>query len=177
MKLIEYFKEEPLAIEILYIIFIVCLIYEFILIFMDKQLNLSMSTLMLFIIFAVTVHNLKNQVGDLMNRTEMIFMIAVTAILLICVATMPQYFFIFVFLLALALIVIAMSLLAKYRQKYENRKLSLIFCILAVILFIIYFVNSVYLDFTNKGSTGDSLLLLALFIISICLGWFFEKND
>ncbi|MBE6489404.1 MAG: hypothetical protein E7Z83_00870 [Methanobrevibacter sp.] len=60
MKLIEYFKEEPLAIEILYIIFIVCLIYEFILIFMDKQLNLSMSTLMLFIIFAVTVHNLKN---------------------------------------------------------------------------------------------------------------------
>ncbi|WP_407409856.1 hypothetical protein [Methanobrevibacter sp.] len=112
-----------------------------------------------------------------MNRTEMIFMIAVTAILLICVATMPQYFFIFVFLLALALIVIAMSLLAKYRQKYENRKLSLIFCILAVILFIIYFVNSVYFDFTNKGSTGDSLLLLALFIISICLGWFFEKND
>ena len=60
MKLIEYFKEEPLAIKILYIIFIVCLIYEFILIFMDKQLNLSMSTLMLFIIFAVTVHNLKN---------------------------------------------------------------------------------------------------------------------
>lgn len=60
MKLIEYFKEEPLAIEILYLIFIVCLIYEFILIFMDKQLNLSMSTLMLFIIFAVTVHNLKN---------------------------------------------------------------------------------------------------------------------
>lgn len=60
MKLIEYFKEEPLPIEILYIIFIVCLIYEFILIFMDKQLNLSMSTLMLFIIFAVTVHNLKN---------------------------------------------------------------------------------------------------------------------
>lgn len=60
MKLIEYFKEEPLAIEILYIIFIVCLIYEFILIFMDKQLNLSMSTLMLFIIFTVTVHNLKN---------------------------------------------------------------------------------------------------------------------
>lgn len=60
MKLMEYFKEEPLAIEILYIIFIVCLIYEFILIFMDKQLNLSMSTLMLFIIFAVTVHNLKN---------------------------------------------------------------------------------------------------------------------
>lgn len=104
-------------------------------------------------------------------------MIAVTAILIICVAAMPQYFYIFVFLLALALIIIIMSLLVKYRQKYENKKISLIFCILAVILFIIYFVNSVYIDFTNKGSIGDSIVLLALFIISICLGWFFEKND
>ncbi len=59
MKLIDYFKEQPLTIEILDIIFVVCLIYELILVFMDKQLNLSMSTLMLFIIFAVTVHNMK----------------------------------------------------------------------------------------------------------------------
>lgn len=112
-----------------------------------------------------------------MNKSEMIFLTAATIILIICVALMPQYFFMFIFLLALALIVIAMTLLSKYRQKYENRTISLIFCILAVILFVIYFVNSVYIDFTNKGSTGDSLLLLALFIISICLGWFFEKND
>jgi len=112
-----------------------------------------------------------------MNRTEMIFLIAVTVILLICIATMPQYYFIFVFLLALALIVIAMSLFAKYKQKYENKTLSLIFCILAVILFIIYFANSLYIDFANTGSTGNSLVLVALFIISICLGWFFEKND
>lgn len=112
-----------------------------------------------------------------MNRTETIFLTAAAAILLICIATMPQYYFIFVFLLALALIVIVMSLLAKYRQKYENRTLSLIFCILAIILFVIYFVNSIYIDFANGSSTGDSLLLLALFIISIGLGWFFEKND
>lgn len=59
MKLIDYFKEQPLTIEILDIIFVVCLIYELILVFMDNQLNLSMSTLMLFIIFAVTVHNMK----------------------------------------------------------------------------------------------------------------------
>ena len=112
-----------------------------------------------------------------MNRTEMIFLIAVTAILLIYIATMPQYYCIFVFLLALAILVIVITLLAKYRQKYENNTLSLIFCILAVILFIIYFANSLYIDFANTGSTGDSLVLLALFIISICLGWFFEKND
>lgn len=59
MKIIDYFNEQPLTIKILDIIFIVCIIYEFILIIFDKQLNLSMSTLMLFIIFVITVHNLK----------------------------------------------------------------------------------------------------------------------
>jgi len=112
-----------------------------------------------------------------MNRIEMIFLITVTAILLICIATMPQYHFIFLFLLALALIVLIISLLTKYSQKYENKTLSLIFCILAVLIFVIYFVNSIFIDFTHKGPVSDSLLLVALFIISICLGWFFEKND
>ena len=59
MKIIDYFNEQPLTIKILDIIFIICIIYEFILIIFNKQLNLSMSTLMLFIIFVVTVHNLK----------------------------------------------------------------------------------------------------------------------
>ncbi|MBQ7927187.1 MAG: hypothetical protein IJ287_00355 [Methanobrevibacter sp.] len=59
MKIIDSFKEQPMTIKILDIVFIVCLAYEFILIFLGKQLNLSMSTLMLFIILAVTVHNIK----------------------------------------------------------------------------------------------------------------------
>lgn len=60
MKIIESFKEQPMTIKILDIVFIVCIVYEFILIFFGKQLNLSMSTLMLFIILAATVHNMKN---------------------------------------------------------------------------------------------------------------------
>ena len=59
MKIIESFNEQPMTIKILDIVFIVCLVYEFILILIGKQLNLSMSTLMLFIILAVTVHNIK----------------------------------------------------------------------------------------------------------------------
>jgi len=59
MKIIDSFKEQPMTIKILDIVFIVCLAYEFILILIGKQLNLSMSTLMLFIILAVTVHNIK----------------------------------------------------------------------------------------------------------------------
>ena len=112
-----------------------------------------------------------------MNKIEMIFLIIMTLILLVCIYTMPQYFFIFVFLLALALIVIIMSILTKYRKKYENPKLSILFCILGVVIFIVYFVDCVYIDFTNKGSMEDGLILLALFILTICLGWFFEKND
>ncbi len=111
-----------------------------------------------------------------MNRTEIIFLIVAMAILLFCISKMPQYSFIFLFLLALAIIAILMSLFSKYSKKYENKKLSIMFCILGVILFVVYFVNSVYFDLTNRGSASDGLLLVTLFIITICLGWFFEEN-
>lgn len=58
MKIIDSFKKQPLTIQILDIVFIICIIYEFILIMFDKQLNGSMSLLMLFIIFVITVHGL-----------------------------------------------------------------------------------------------------------------------
>ncbi|WP_405290114.1 hypothetical protein [Methanobrevibacter sp.] len=58
MKIIDSFKKQPLTIQILDIVFAICIIYEFILIMFDKQLNGSMSLLMLFIIFVITVHGL-----------------------------------------------------------------------------------------------------------------------
>lgn len=111
-----------------------------------------------------------------MNKTELIFLAIATVILIICLSKMPQYSFVFLFLLALAIIYLLMILLAKYRTKYENRTLSIIFSIIGVILFIVYFVNSVFMDFTNKGSSADSLLILVLFAITIFLGWFFEEK-
>ena len=89
---------------------------------------------------------------------------------------MPEYSFVFLFLLALAIIYLLMNLLARFRTKYENRILSILFCVAGIILFIIYFVNSVFMDFTNKGSTSDSLLILVLFAITMFLGWFFEEK-
>ena len=111
-----------------------------------------------------------------MNKNELIFIGIATVILLVCISEMPEYSFVFLFLLALAIIYLLMILLARFRPKYENRILSILFCVAGIILFIVYFVNSVFMDFTNKGSTGDSFLILALFIITIFLGWFFEEK-
>lgn len=111
-----------------------------------------------------------------MNKTEIIFLALAIVILLSLIVMMPKYLFVYLFLLALAIIYLLMMFLAKYRKKYENRKLSIIFCIMGILLFLVYFVNSVYIDFTNKGSTADGLLILVLFIITISLGWFFEEN-
>ncbi|WP_405274594.1 hypothetical protein [Methanobrevibacter sp.] len=58
MKIIDSFKKQPLTVQILDIVFAICIIYEFILIMFDKQLNGPMSLLMLFIIFVITVHGL-----------------------------------------------------------------------------------------------------------------------
>lgn len=112
----------------------------------------------------------------MMNKIEIIFIVIAAAILLFCIYAMPKYLFVYLFLLALAVIYLVMMLLGKYRKKHESRTLSIIFSILSIILFIIYFINSVYFDFTNKGSVSDGLLILGLFMISICLGWFFEEN-
>ena len=58
MKIIDSFKKQPRTIQILDIVFMICIIYEFVLIMLDKQLNASMSLLMLFIILAITIHGL-----------------------------------------------------------------------------------------------------------------------
>lgn len=111
-----------------------------------------------------------------MNRTETIFLIAATILLLICISTMLEHSFIFIFMLALAAIVIIMSLFSKYSEKYENEKLSKIFCILGIIIFAAYLINSVYADFTGNNPAIDGLLFVALFIIAMGLGWFFEEK-
>lgn len=60
MKIIDSFKKQPRPIQILDIVFIICIIYELILVALGKQLNMSMSLLMLFIILVTTVRGLNN---------------------------------------------------------------------------------------------------------------------
>ncbi len=58
MKITDFFKNQPRAIQLLDIIFIICIVYEFILMMFDMQLNMSMSLLMLFIIVVTTIQGL-----------------------------------------------------------------------------------------------------------------------
>lgn len=58
MKIIDFFKNQPRAIQLLDIIFIICIVYEFILMMFNMQLNMSMSLLMIFIIFVTTIQGL-----------------------------------------------------------------------------------------------------------------------
>lgn len=59
MKIIESFKNQPRPIKILDVAFIICIVYELVLVALGKQLNMSMSLLMLFIILVTTVRGLK----------------------------------------------------------------------------------------------------------------------
>ena len=60
MKIIDSFKNQPKAIQVLDIIFIICIVYEFILMIFGMQLNMSMSLLILFIILVTTIRGLKS---------------------------------------------------------------------------------------------------------------------
>lgn len=59
MKIIEKFKEQPMILQILDVIFIICLIYEFILGILDIPINHYITSLMLFIIFVNGIYILK----------------------------------------------------------------------------------------------------------------------
>lgn len=111
-----------------------------------------------------------------MNKAELIFVGIAIVILYLCISKIPQYSSVFMFLMALAIIYLLMTLLAGFRMNYENRILSILFCLIGVILFILYFVNSVFMDLTNKGSASDGIVILALFTVTMFLGWFFEEK-
>ena len=111
-----------------------------------------------------------------MNKIEAIFIVIAIIVLVACMQTIPQYYFIFLFLLALAILFMVMIILAKYKKRFESSKLSILFYLMGIILFVIYFMNSVYMDLTNKGSTTDGIMILFLFVLVIFFGWLFEKN-
>jgi hypothetical protein len=108
-----------------------------------------------------------------MNRKELIFIAIAIIILLVCISTMPQYYFAFIFLLVLAILFFLMTVLAKYKRRFENRTLSIVAYTIAIILFIVYFANSI--NITGNASSDSSLILLLFFLV-MCIGWIFEKN-
>ena len=60
MKIFEYYKKQPRIIQILDIIFLICFIYEIILIIQTSSMNYAIASLMLFILFIDSVIRLKN---------------------------------------------------------------------------------------------------------------------
>ena len=111
-----------------------------------------------------------------MNKKEIIFFAIAIIILLICIITMPQYYSIFIFLVILAMLFIIMSLFVKFKRQFENRTLSLISYVIAIILFLVYFANCININFPNKDAAGDGGLILVLFILAMLIGWLLEKN-
>ena len=111
-----------------------------------------------------------------MNKKELIFSTITIIILLACISTMPKYYYAFIFLLVLAILFVIMTIFDKFKRRFENRTLSLISYVIGIILFVVYFVNSVNYDLTSKGSSFDSSIILFLFFIVMCIGWLLEKN-
>lgn len=111
-----------------------------------------------------------------MNKIELIFITVAIIILIACISTIPQYYFAFIFLLVLTILFLLMTILDNYKRKFVNHTLSSVSYLIAIILFVVYFVTSVNIDLTPKGSGADNTLILVLFFLVMCIGWLFEKN-
>lgn len=60
MKIIEYYKKQPRIIQILDALFLICFIYEIILIMQTSAMNYAIASLMLFILVINSLIRLKN---------------------------------------------------------------------------------------------------------------------
>lgn len=110
-----------------------------------------------------------------MEKYEIIFIILI--ILAYSIAAfalnMPPYIHIAFAVMILAAILI--SIIFKYKQKFENERMVQIFNIAEIVIVACFFITVLYEIFTAKRAYDFSIFIILFFIVMFCR-WFFEKN-
>lgn len=110
-----------------------------------------------------------------MEKYEIIFIILI--ILAYSIAAfalnMPPYIHIAFAVMILAAILI--SIIFKYKQKFENEKMVQIFNIAEIVIVACFFITVLYEIFTEKRAYDFSIFIILFFIVMFCR-WFFGKN-
>lgn len=110
-----------------------------------------------------------------MNKNEIIFFAIVIFAYILCALTLNIHSSVHMIfgIGLLAILVIAIAL--KYKPQFENEKISKIFQILAIIMFIFYVMAMISELWFAKKLIIDSGILLLVFIILVLINWFFKK--
>ena len=112
-----------------------------------------------------------------MEKTELIFAIIIMIAYVICSVALKITIIAHLMFGALLLGVIIIAVLLKFKQKYENEKISKIFRTISIILIICYVVSFIYEAFYYKPLLIDSPIFIFLILIVELISWVLRKNS
>lgn len=110
-----------------------------------------------------------------MNKTEIIFIIAIILVYIICSLTLNIQSEIHIIFAALLLVVLLIAIIFKYQQKFENEKMIQYMNILEIIIAVCFIVTLIYELFIGKAAYDLSIFIILFFIVMFCK-WFFGKK-
>ena len=112
-----------------------------------------------------------------MDKIELIFAIIIIIAYIICSAALKIPIVAHLMFGALLLGVIIIAILLKFKQKYENEKISKIFRAISIILIICFAVSFIYEKFYYKPLFIDSAIFIFLILIVELISWVLRKNN
>ena len=112
-----------------------------------------------------------------MEKSELIFAIVIIIAYIICSVALKIPIVAHLMFGALLLGVIIIAILLKFKQKYENEKISKIFRTISIIFIICYVVSFIYETFYYKALFIDSAIFIFLIVIVELISWVLRKNS
>ena len=112
-----------------------------------------------------------------MDKIELIFAIIIIIAYIICSAALKAPIVAHLMFGALLLGVIIIVILLKFKQKYENEKISKIFRAISIILIICFAMSFIYETFYYKPLFIDSAIFIFLILIVELISWVLRKNN
>ena len=112
-----------------------------------------------------------------MEKYEIIFFAIAIMAYIICSITLKISIYAHLLFGAILAIILILAVLLKFKQKYENEKISKIFRTISIILIICYVVSFIYEAFYYKPLLIDSPIFIFLILIVELISWILRKNN
>ena len=112
-----------------------------------------------------------------MEKYEILFAILIIIAYIICSLTLKIPIAAHLMFGAILLVVLIIAILLKFKQKYENEKISKIFRILSIILIICCGIAIAFETIYQKTFFINSAIFIILILIVELISWVLRKNE
>lgn len=112
-----------------------------------------------------------------MEKYEILFLIIIVIAYIICSLTLKIPIYAHLMFGAILLVILIIGILLKFKQKYENEKISKIFRAISIILIVCWGIAGYLETIYQKTFFINSALFIILILIVEVISWVLRKNE